>query len=305
MSENLGILKNREIIDILIGDKELGKFSPTCKDISMNFSMPHLTGTEICNIADSLGFSIVKVGCSRWIYFRDLLNLCIENKKIDNLFTRLFSIHKFKSKQPGIQIDIIERAYKEITQCAIKEINEILSCENYRLVCINNKYSIQKVDEYDSITPDIPAIKKVDNAYVKHVTKQALEYVINKNFPGALTLSRTLLEEVFCNVIEKRGETPSNKGDIYKLYNQVKDLYDMRQNENVDRNVNMLLSGLEKILKAISDMRNNASNAHGMGNGRIYIQKHHAHLFVNAAMVMANYILDVKENYFSQENLNE
>ena len=108
-----------------------------------------------------------------------------------------------------------------------------------------------------------------------------------------LPKSRTLLEEVFCYVIEKKDETPSESGDIGKLYNQVKQLYNMHQNKDMDKRINGLLSGLEKILSAIAEMRNKNSDSHGIGAKRINIDEHHARLFVNSAMTMADFILAV------------
>ena len=39
-----------------------------------------------------------------------------------------------------------------------------------------------------------------------------------KNYDSAITKSRTLLEEVFCYVIELKNVEPSDSGDIHKLY---------------------------------------------------------------------------------------
>lgn len=66
------------------------------------------------------------------------------------------------------------------------------------------------------------------------------------NYDSAITKSRTLVEEVFCYVIEKKGVEPSESGDMGKLYNQVKQLYNMHQDKDVDKRINGLLSGLEK-----------------------------------------------------------
>jgi hypothetical protein len=115
------------------------------------------------------------------------------------------------------------------------------------------------------------------------------------NYDSAITKCRTLLEEVFFYVIEKKNETPSTSGDIGKLYGQVKSLYKMHQAKDLDKRINSLLSGLEKILTAISDMRNKGSDAHGAGSNRIAIEEHHARLFVNSAMMMADFVLSVSE----------
>ncbi|MDE5549540.1 MAG: abortive infection family protein, partial [Clostridia bacterium] len=61
------------------------------------------------------------------------------------------------------------------------------------------------------------------------------------------------------------------------------------------KRINGLLSGLEKILSAIAEMRNVGSDSHGVGAKRINISEHHAKLFVNSAMTMADFILSVAE----------
>ena len=119
--------------------------------------------------------------------------------------------------------------------------------------------------------------------------------VSDGNYDSAITKCRTLLEEVFCYVIEKKGEIPSESGDIGKLYSQVKALYSMHQDKDMDKRINGLLSGLEKIVNAVAEMRNKGSDSHGVGSKRIRINAHHARLFVNSAVTMADFILAVSE----------
>lgn len=70
----------------------------------------------------------------------------------------------------------------------------------------------------------------------------------------------------------------------------------MRQSNEYDNRINGLLSGLEKILKSISEMRNAQGDAHGIGSARIKIKDHHARLFVNSSQIMADFILAVANN---------
>ena len=123
-----------------------------------------------------------------------------------------------------------------------------------------------------------------------------MQDVDDNNFDSAITKALTLLEETFCYVIEKKGVTPSDSGDMAKLFKQVKDLYDMHTDSNTDRRINTLYSGLNSIVSAIAEMRNKDSDAHGVGVNRIEIDEHHARLFVNASMTMADFILSVQTN---------
>jgi hypothetical protein len=164
--------------------------------------------------------------------------------------------------------------------------------EEFQRLYTKCKLIIEKY-QGNELTVFIPSVKCIDREYIKKLSDRAMNDVNNGNYDSAITKSRTLLEEVFCYVIEKKGETPSESGDIGKLYNQVKQLYNMHQNKDIDKRINGLLSGLEKILSSIAEMRNKNSDSHGIGAKRIDIDEHHARLFVNSAMTMSDFVLAV------------
>lgn len=163
--------------------------------------------------------------------------------------------------------------------------------DEYRSVYERCKQVFER--ERTAVQIETPAIVFVNRDYIKDISTRAIRDVENRNYDSAITKSRTLLEEVFCYVIEKKGVEPSQKGDIKKLYGQVKELYNMHADAGMDKRINELLSGLEKIIDAIAEMRNKSSDAHGVGQKRISISEHHARLFVNSAMTMADFILSV------------
>ena len=147
-----------------------------------------------------------------------------------------------------------------------------------------------------TVLVEIPAIKTVSRDYIINISDRALRDIDNTNFDSALTKSRTLLEEVFCFAIEAQNQIPTESGDIVKLYKQVKELYNMHQDSDTDKRINELLSGLDKIINSISQMRNKSNDAHGVGKKRISIKNYHARLFVNSAMTIADFIIAVVEN---------
>ena len=175
----------------------------------------------------------------------------------------------------------------------IEKINGALYFGGHELVKSGNQFHVQKIGE--AVKVAAPAIQIINREYIVDLSDRAMQDVQAGNYDSAITKCRTLLEEVFYFVIEKKGDTPSDSGDIGKLYNQVKQLYNMHQDKDVDKRINGLLSGLEKILSAIAEMRNKGSDAHGVGAGRINIAEHHARLFVNSAMTMADFVLAVGE----------
>ncbi|MDO9523719.1 MAG: abortive infection family protein [Methanocorpusculum sp.] len=146
------------------------------------------------------------------------------------------------------------------------------------------------------VSVEAPATKVIDRKYILDLSERACRDIDDGNYDSAITKSRTILEETFFFVIEKKDDVPSASGDINKLYTQVKNLYDMHGDKNLDKRINMLLSGLEKIISAIAEMRNNHSDSHGVGSKRIDIFDYHARLFVNSSVAMSDFILSVYLN---------
>lgn len=266
--------------------------------------MPYLKGSDICDISNIFGLPVKYEwgggGKSRWKYLDDLLEHCIKNHRESDLLAYLFSKEQFFNKLNGYSSKVIETAYTQIVDTVINQINSTLNFGGNELVKDGNRFFIKKIDT--SVKISAPEIKTIDRDYIASITERAMKNVNKGNCDSALTKSRTLLEEVFFYVIEKKGETPTGSGKIGQLYNQVKQLYNMHQDKDTDKRINMLLSGLEKIVSAIAEMRNKSGNSHGLGAKGINIDEHHARLFVNAAMTIADFILAVSEHSLQSKN---
>ena len=118
--------------------------------------------------------------------------------------------------------------------------------------------------------------------------------IIEGDFESSITKGKTLLEEVMKYGIElKDKDLVTKKDDIDTIFSKFKNLYNMHQNKEQDKRINELLGGLEKIIKSISNMRNSNSDSHGVGSKRIRIKTHHAILYGNSAVTMAEFLLSV------------
>ena len=193
-----------------------------------------------------------------------------------------------------LSVKDIQSAHEAILQKVLEQINSILYFGGHELRVIGKVYQVCNVGEVVAVAA--PAVKIIDRAYIKDLAGRANKDIDEGNFDSAITKARTILEETFCYVIEKKGEVPSDSGDIGKLYGQVKTLYNMHADKNLDKRINTLLSGLEKIISAIAEMRNKESDSHGVGSKRIGIADYHTRLFVNSAIAMAAFILSVYQN---------
>lgn len=286
------LLRNKDIIQILDGDTLLDENKPLIK-------MPYLSGPVLCYISEVFSLPVVYGSQSRWIYLDELLAHCIREGTCSQLIAYLFDKAQFQKHLTGMSYKETEAMHQKIVGAAIERINGILYFNDYELVTTDKKYYVKP--KFAEIEVDAPSVRDIDRDYIIGLTERANKDIDEGNYDSAITKSRTLLEEVFCYVIEKKDKKPVENGKIDALYSQVKDLYNMHDNVKMDERLKTLLSGLESILSAISQMRNKNSDSHGAGSKRINIDNYHARLFVNAAVMMSDFILSVATHNLSYQ----
>lgn len=296
MNINYDLLRNKEIIAILDGDTQLEEVN------EIRIAMPYLSGPDLCELSQKFGLyqeyhwgNSNKPNLSRWQYMDNLLKFTIKENKINQLLSFMMSKESFCKILSKLKtVTDIEEMHKYIIQRIIEQINSILYFGGNELIILGNQFLIKKVEE--KINIEIPNINIVDREYIKDLSERAMKDISDGNMDSAITKSRTILEETFCYVIETKNEIPSDSGDIGRLYKQVKDLYNMHSDKNMDMRINKLISGLEKIVSSLAEMRNNGSDSHGLGNKRINLADYHARLAVNASVTMAEFILSVSQS---------
>ena len=296
MSNEFEILRNKEILAILDGDKDFGTYE------GARVAMPYLSGSTLCEISTLFGYEQQYTwngsNPSRWEILDDIIVTCIENNTMQKLFTYLFNKSKFQRQLNNVPTSKINECYDYICNVIIAEINKILFFGDKELIRLNGQFHIRNIGQELQI--DTPAIKIIDRDYIRNLYERTNKDIEEGAFDSAVTKCRTLLEEVFCYAVEQAGEKPSDSGDIQKLYNQVKDSYNMHNNKDMDKRINTLLSGLNKIISAIAEMRNENSDSHGVGSRRITIEEHHARLILNSASTLADFFLAVVERKQTQ-----
>ncbi len=283
------LLKQRSIIDVLIGDAELG-------DSSSKTKMPYLSGPKLVGLLNKYGKPAVygSGAKSRWMYMDDLLGHCIVEGTIRNLLSELFSLAHFSKHLKDMSAEAAKKEHNRITLLAIDKINGVLLFGNRELVSIGSSFQIHQIGSKVAI--EAPALQIVDREYVRDIARRATSDVDDGDYDSALTKARTLLEESFCYVIELSDETPIENGDIGKLFKQVKSLYNMHAGPEVDKRINEIISGLNKIVSGVGALRSNQGDAHGVGSKRMTISDYHAQLSVNAAATVAEFVLQVASN---------
>ena len=175
-------------------------------------------------------------------------------------------------------------------------INDALCFDKCHIEYNFDSWQFNLIDDENDISIETPSIDTIDVNYIKRLNKEISKSIKDGDYESCITKSRTLLEEIMIYGIEKADQKVEAKGNIHKLYNQFKTIYNMHQDKDMDKRINDLLSGLSKIITSISDMRDMNSDSHGSGIRRINIEKHHATLFANSALIMSEFILSVINN---------
>ena len=218
---NFELLREKNILSILDGDVDFSMLEVNGIDSGIRISRPYLSGLTLCDISNKFGLPTT---CgwsgsvqSRWAYLDDLLEHCIQTKQESNLLAFLFSKGQFVNKLRGQTPEVIEYAYTQIVNTVIGQINGTLYFGGNELVQVGKVFDIRKLGSTVSVA--VPFVKTIDRSYITDLSDRAMKDVVDENYDSAITKSRTLLEEVFCYVIERKGEEPSESGDIGKLYN--------------------------------------------------------------------------------------
>ena len=279
------LLKRKDIITILDGDVTIEE-----KD-NYKVKMPYLSGPKLVEICNEFGLPKKYGSDSRWVYLDELFEYVIKRNRCDDLLRYLLNRDKFidllKLKSP----EEISSAYEYIVQAVIDKINVILYMGGHELQCVQGHYYIVETGKTPII--EAPNIKLINVSYVQGLRERCTEDFISGNYDSVITKSRTVIEEVLIYILEQNQVEVESKGDINKIYNQVKAIYNMRQDKGYDGRVNSLLSGLEKIVQSVAEMRNVNSDAHGVGSKRIVIKEREARLVMNSTVTFCEYILSI------------
>ena len=286
MKNDWDLMKRKDIYAILDGDELLGD----SKDDT--FRMPYLKGTHLCELSDNFGLH-QEYGASRWTYLENLMDCMIEQDRCDELLCYMFDLARFYHLESYGSAEEVAKRHQEICNAAIDKINAKLVLGRHELQFVGGHFYITDINK--KVEVPSPNISRIDLSYVRELPDRCKNELLQGNYDNVITKSRTLMEEVLIFILEKRNQPIESRGDINKLYNQVKNLFNMQQSKNYDGRVNSLLSGLEKIVEAIGNMRNVNSDAHGVGSSRIAVKEREARLAMNSAMTFCEYILSIGE----------
>ncbi|MBH5390862.1 abortive infection family protein [Bradyrhizobium diversitatis] len=108
---------------------------------------------------------------------------------------------------------------------------------------------------------------------------------------GAITLARTLLEDVCKWILDQAGETWHEADDLPVLYRKLAKVLKLAPDDHTEQVFKQILGSCQSVVESLGALRNKLSDAHSPGPKRARPQARHAELAVNLAGAMATFLV--------------
>jgi hypothetical protein len=108
---------------------------------------------------------------------------------------------------------------------------------------------------------------------------------------GAITLARTLLEDVCKWILDQAGETWQEADDLPALYRKLAKVLKLAPDDHTEQVFKQILGSCQSVVESLGALRNKLSDAHSPGPKRARPQARHAELAVNLAGAMATFLV--------------
>ncbi|MDA5635760.1 MULTISPECIES: abortive infection family protein [Rhizobium/Agrobacterium group] len=201
------------------------------------------------------------------------------------LFKFLHEVTHPVVQKPGAQLALVTR------------INNHLQHDGYRLAVVG-KLSGSPVYEVKAAILSSPADNAISNAlkafdpndvhdrWVAAVERRA------DDPRGAITLARTLLEDVCKWILHEAGESYQDKDDLPVLYRKLAKVLKLAPDEHTEQTFKQLLGSCQQIVELLGSLRSKLGDAHSPGPKKAKPQPRHAELAVNLSGTMATFLVE-------------
>ncbi|MBC9031824.1 abortive infection family protein [Sphingomonas sp. JC676] len=108
---------------------------------------------------------------------------------------------------------------------------------------------------------------------------------------GAITLARTLLEDVCRWLLDELGESASDQDDLPALYRKLAKALKLAPDDHSEQVFKQILGSCQSVVESLGALRNKLGDAHGGGRKRAKPAARHAELAVNLSGSMATFLV--------------
>ncbi|MES0036059.1 abortive infection family protein [Mesorhizobium sp. M0046] len=179
-------------------------------------------------------------------------------------------------------------------------INDHLRHDGYRLTAIR-KLSGSPVYQVQPAALGSPsddgisqALEAFDPGTVHARWTQALDRR-DTDPEGAITLARTLLEDVCKWIIVESGETFGEKDDLPLIYRKLAKILNLAPDGHTEPVFKQILGSGQSVVESLGSLRNKIGDAHSPGPKRVKPAARHAQLAVNLSGTMATFLVSTWE----------
>lgn len=109
---------------------------------------------------------------------------------------------------------------------------------------------------------------------------------------GAITLARTLLEDVCKWLLNETGGTWEETDDLPALYKRLAKTLNLAPDGHTEQTFKQILGSCQSIVEGLGALRNKLGDAHSVGPRRVRPSVRHAELAVNLAGTMATFLVE-------------
>ncbi len=263
----------RAVADIITGDKELS---------------PYRSGRELVSFFNEfLDQESYGVGFpSRWFYAQEKLKEAFVREEFERVVT--------ESLNPLFFIDT-----KFEVEEAADYLKDFFDLDGYQLLKIGSRYQLNEKGITSVKSHLFDKRDEINIHYIEEHLQKCDEKIENKDFSGAITNARSLLENILIELEQNlEGMEVKYDGDLVKLYKRVYKTLNLDPGKKeVNNSMRQIFTGLISIVNGLAGLRNNASDAHG---ARYKPSSHHAKLSVNSAKTISDFLV---ESYLHQKKL--
>lgn len=143
-------------------------------------------------------------------------------------------------------------------------------------------------------------IEKIGREFAVEQLSKCEEKVKNGDYDGAITNSRSLIEDIIADIYKTvSGEELEKSGDLKEDYKKIKSLLNLSTDKEADNNIKQILRGFVSIIDGIDSLSNKMGDRH---RRQVKPERHHAKLCVNSAKIISDLLYDIVDYQFNRRN---
>lgn len=123
--------------------------------------------------------------------------------------------------------------------------------------------------------------------------------------PGAITLARTLLEDVCKWILTEANEDFGDADDLPVLYKKLAKMLKLAPDDYTEKVFKQILGSCQSVVEALGALRNKLGDAHSLGPKRARPQARHAELAVNLSGAMATFLVSTWQTRQAEQKVTQ